>query len=204
MTAAPPPFRLVLAGVGGQGCVTMGRVVGRAALAAGCSARVGELHGLSQRGGSVQVNVVVGPGRTARIEPGQADAIVALEPLEALRALSFAGKGTRVLVNVARIVPFLLTFGGRPYPPAESILASLAAAAGQVTPVDATLLAHEAGAPKAANVAMLGALAATGVLPFPVEALAAEVDRTSPERWREANRRAFAAGQELGKKERVA
>lgn len=195
------PFRMVFAGVGGQGCVTAARVVGRAAMATGLSARVGELHGLSQRGGSVQCTVVVGPGRTARIEAGTAQVLLALEPLEALRALPYVGRETRVLVNLGKIVPFPLTLAGTPYPSMDSILTRLSGEALSVTPVDAAGIASAAGNRQAENVAMLGALSALGVLPVPGEALLEAVDRTSPERHRAANRSAFAAGRDVVLKE---
>jgi indolepyruvate ferredoxin oxidoreductase beta subunit len=195
MTSAPAtPLRLLLVGVGGQGCVTAGRVVGAAAIAEGLDARVGELHGLSQRGGSVQCTVAIGPGRTARIERGEADALVALEPLEALRALPYVSGRTRVLVNLSRIVPFLLTFKGQEYPSPEEVLDRLRAAAGDVVAVDGSGLAEGAGGAQSVNVVMLGALAAVGALPFPGEALRRVVERTSPARSLETNRRAFDLG----------
>jgi len=80
MSRAAAPFRLVLVGVGGQGCITAGRVVGEAAAAEGLDARVGELHGLSQRGGSVQCTVAIGPGHTSRVDAGEADVVVASSP----------------------------------------------------------------------------------------------------------------------------
>jgi indolepyruvate ferredoxin oxidoreductase beta subunit len=197
VTRAPAsPVRLVLVGVGGQGCVTAGRVVGAAAVAAGLDARVGELHGLSQRGGSVQCTVVVGPGRTSRVERGEADALVALEPLEAVRALPYVSRRTHVLVNAAGIVPFPLTLQGKDYPEAEAVLEPLRRQAGDVVVVDAAALAAEAGSPQAVNVVLLGALAAAGILPFPEETLWSAVERMSPPRSLETNRRAFALGRD--------
>jgi indolepyruvate ferredoxin oxidoreductase beta subunit len=195
-SAMASPFRLVLVGVGGQGCVTAGRAVGSAAVAEGLDARVGELHGLSQRGGSVQCTVVIGPGRTSRVERGQADAVVALEPLEALRARPFVSDRTHVLVAAGRIVPFLLTLGGESYPSIEAIVDRLRRTANEVLLVDASALADEAGSSQALNVVMLGALAASEMLPYSGEALALAVDRTSPARSFEINHRAFALGRE--------
>jgi len=186
--------RMIVVGVGGQGCVTAARVIGDAANAAGLDVRIGELHGMSQRGGSVEASLVIGPGRTSMVGPGEADVVVALEPIEALRLLPRLGAHTHVLLNRGRVVPFLLTLQGGDYPPVESIVERLEAAVAQVYVVDGTQLAHEAAAPRAVNVVILGALAGLDLLPCDAEALNTAVQSRSPVPFREANRRAFDAG----------
>jgi len=186
--------RMIVVGVGGQGCVTAARVIGDAASAAGLDVRIGELHGMSQRGGSVEPSLVIGPGRTSMVGPGEADVVVALEPIEALRLLPRLGAHTHVLLNRGRVVPFLLTLQGGDYPPVESIVERLEAAVAQVYVVDGTQLAHEAAAPRAVNVVILGALAGLDLLPCDAEALNTAVQSRSPVPFREANRRAFDAG----------
>ena len=85
---SPSTLRILIVGVGGQGVLSAARHIGQAALDHGLEARIGQIHGLSQRGGSVESTVVLGPGSTGFVSMGQADVLLALEPLEALRALA--------------------------------------------------------------------------------------------------------------------
>ena len=186
--------RMIVVGVGGQGCVTAARVIGDAASTAGLDVRIGELHGMSQRGGSVEASLVIGPGRTSMVGPGEADVVVALEPIEALRLLPRLGAHTKVILNRGRVVPFLLTLQGGDYPAIESIVERLESGVAEVHVVEGTQLAHEAAAPRAVNVVILGALAGLDLLPCDAEALSAAVQSRSPAPFREANARAFAAG----------
>jgi len=191
---APTYFRLLLVGVGGQGCVTAARVLGDAAVAGGSSAHIGELHGMSQRGGSVEASVVVGPGSSGMIGPGQADVVLGLEPVETWRAVGRMNARTRVLMNSGCIVPATLTHQGKTYPPLPEVLGAIRAATSHVTVVDGSRLASEAGFPRAANVVMLGALSALGYLPFNEETLLQAVLGRSPKRFVEDNSRAFELG----------
>jgi len=189
-------FRLLLVGVGGQGCVTAARVLGDAAVACGLAACIGELHGMSQRGGSVEASVVVGPGHSGMIGPAQADVVLGLEPVETWRALPRMSADTRVVVNSGRIVPALLTQRGASYPPLAEILGYLRSVTPRVHVIDGSTLARDAGFPRATNVLMLGALAGLGFLPFGADALCQAVLGRSPERFQADNRAAFALGQQ--------
>ena len=187
------PLRVLIAGVGGQGTLVAARVLGTAARNAGLGVRVGQLHGLAQRGGSVEGVVVIGPGRTAFIGPGEADIVLGLEPLETQRALSRMSEATRVLLN-RQSVP--LTHRGAEYPPLQSILFRIRGVTDRVCDIDATALACEAGGPRSVNVVMLGALAGLDLLPFDEAALEVAVDAQSPERFATINRRAYQLGRE--------
>ncbi|MHC5071113.1 MAG: 2-oxoacid:acceptor oxidoreductase family protein [Planctomycetota bacterium] len=202
MTAhAESCFRLLLMGVGGQGVLTAARTLGEAAMASGLPVRVGQLHGLSQRGGSVESSVVIGPGHTGFVGAKQADVVVGLDPLEAQRALPRMSARTRVVLNRAPIAINSLTVQGLEYPSLEEILAAIGAVTEHVTVVDGMALAHAAGNPRALNVVMLGLLAGLDLLPLDAAALAAAVDARSPERHREINRRAFQLGSESAGRE---
>jgi len=185
-------FRLLVVGVGGQGVLRAARLLGEAALAEGQEVVVGQLHGMSQRGGSVESTVLIGPGRSSFIGPGQAHALLALEPLEALRARTRLSAQTRVVVSLGQVPPFTLAQRGEAYPDVEGILASLRAAAGEVVTLDGPSLAQAAGSAQALNMVMLGALAGLGVLPLAPEAVLGAIEAAS--RGDDIGRRAFGLG----------
>lgn len=185
-------FRLLLVGVGGQGVLSAARLLGEAALAEGKNVVVGQLHGMSQRGGSVESTVLFGPGRSSFIGAGAADAVLALEPLEALRAVPRLSPRTRAVVSLGRVPPFTLAQKGEPYPDLDGILASLREAAGEVVTVDGPSLAEAAGSVQALNMVMLGALAGLGVLPLDPEAIERAIEDASP--GEDTGRRAFRLG----------
>jgi len=188
---------IVVAGVGGQGVISLARLLGNAATEAGLEARVGQIYGLSQRGGSVEATVRIGPGNTAFISPREATILVGLEPLEAERATPKISPEATVLLNSVPIVPTTLTLTGGTYPELTSIVSRIGEASGQVHVFDGTALATRAGDARLLNVVMLGALAGVGLLPVPSSALAAAVERLrSPSD--SAAQRAFSLGEEHG------
>jgi|TARA_B100000315_G_scaffold206880_1_gene201477 indolepyruvate ferredoxin oxidoreductase beta subunit len=183
---------VLIVGVGGQGVLTAGRILGDAAHATGLPVVEGQLHGMSQRGGSVECSVLIGPGESSFLRV--ADVVVGFEPLEALRAIPKIGPQTRVLLNTGRIVPDELTRAGRPYPPLDSILSDLRAVAGGLHVVDGHAVAKRVGMTRALNIVLLGALEALELLPFGQAALwQAVAGRCRPE-FLQANREAFDLG----------
>ena len=114
-------LKLLIVGVGGQGVLLISRVLGDAALAENLNVVVGQLHGMSQRGGSVSSTVLIGPGYSSFIGKNQADVVIGLEPLEVMRALPFMSDKTTILMNTGRIVPYLLSHQGKQYPELSSI-----------------------------------------------------------------------------------
>ncbi len=188
--------RILVVGVGGQGVLTIARLLGEAALAQGIAVRVGQLHGMAQRGGSVEASVVLGEGEGCFIGPGEADLLLGLEPLEALRALPRLAPGATVLLNTGRVVPFTLVMRGAAYPPPQEILRPLQEAAAAVHPLDAPALLEQLDAPGALNLLMLGALVGLGLLPLDEAEVWAAAERRLPARLREGNRAAFLSGRE--------
>lgn len=164
---------IVVVGVGGQGVLRTARILGAAATAAGGEVRVGEIYGLSQRGGSVESTVRLGAGGTAFIAPGEADLVLGLEPLETERAVPRMSERATVVMDQTRIVPTNITYTGEAYPALDSIVARVTAAAGSVHVVDGTGEAAAAGNPRMLNVVLLGVVAGLGLLPFAPEHLAA-------------------------------
>jgi indolepyruvate ferredoxin oxidoreductase beta subunit len=166
---------LVVVGVGGQGVITTARLLGRGAMEAGLDVRVGQIYGLSQRGGSVEATVRIGSVSTAFVSRSTSDIVLGLEPLETERAIPAMSSSTAVVVNATPIVPASLTQSRADYPEVGSIVARIAEVAGTVHVVEGSALARELGNPRLVNLVMLGALDGLGLLPFPTEAMIAAV-----------------------------
>ncbi len=188
--------RILAVGVGGQGVITAARAIGDAAMDAGLGVAVGGLHGMSQRGGSVQSTVLIGPGESSFIADGEADLVLGLEPMEVLRARPKMSGRTRVLVNLGIVVPFTLGLAGQGYPEMEAILEGIRSVAGEVVILDGPALVGRAGDLRSLNVILLGALDGLGGLPLPEGALWGSLERRLAESRREAARRAFELGRE--------
>lgn len=187
--------KILLVGVGGQGVLTAARMLGDATLHAGHEVMVGQLHGMAQRGGSVEGSVLIGQGKSAFIERRGADVVLGFEPLETLRALPKMSSRTKVVVNLGRVVPFPLSMQGEAYPDLDQILADLRAAAPSLLAVDGTaLLAEQVGAPRSLNILMLGVLASLEILPFDASALWQAVELRTPPRFLKTNQQAFQLG----------
>ena len=150
---------VLLTGVGGQGIITASTILSQACRLAGWEVKKSEVHGMSQRGGSVNSYVRFSPDRpiaSPLIPEGEADVMVAFEPLEALRQIAeVTPKGT-VLVEERRIVPVTVNMPGFSYP--DDVLERLQATGRDVHVVRASETAVELGEPRAANSVMLGAL----------------------------------------------
>ena len=164
---------IILAGVGGQGILSIATVIGSAALEQGLYIKQAEVHGMSQRGGDVQSHLRLSdsPIHSDLIPRGGADLIVALEPVEALRYLPFLSREGWIVTNT---VPFVNVPN---YPEMDSVLAELSRLP-RVISLDADATAKEILSPRSANMVLLGAAASViGIL--------------EPEKLREGIRRVF-------------
>jgi indolepyruvate ferredoxin oxidoreductase beta subunit len=193
MTAAAP-LRFVFCGVGGQGSLFGSLLLGDAAVAAGLEVVMSEIHGMSQRGGSVVSTVIVGAAHGPLVADGEADVLVAFEPVEALRAARFCSARTTAVVALRPWVPPSVAFGAAKYPPVADVLAALRKLCGRVVDVDAVAIAESCGVPQAQNVVVLGALATSGVLPFDDRFFLDAFRLRLPAAVQEATARAFEAG----------
>ena len=182
---------ILLVGVGGQGTILAGQLLAMVAADAGLDVKVSEIHGMSQRGGSVSTIVRVGTKVQSMIaDPGCADIVVAFESIEALRAQQFLREGGKLFVNDETIVPVPVNIGNAKMP--EGVNDQLAAIGATV--MDAGTIAREVGSPKSTNVVLVGALSTA--LPFSVEEWQDAIRRRVPPRTVEANLEAFARGRE--------
>ena len=184
-------YDILIAGVGGQGVVLASRILALAAMKAGFHVSTAETIGMAQREGSVSSHIRIGNEISGSLIPvGQADLILGLEPAETVRNLPFLRKGGKVIVNTHAVPPASRPPGSPDYDPG-ALLAFLNVHCPGILCFDFTELAEEEGTYRAANVAMLGAAAGTGILPFPKETLQAVLDAEIPEKYRAVNKAAF-------------
>lgn len=185
---------IVICGVGGQGTVLAAQLLGSAAVAENLSVRVGETHGMAQRGGSVVSHVRIGDVYGPITPEGKGHVLVGFEPMEAVRSLPFLARGGTVLVNTRPVVPLSVILGMGEELPVDTAIAILGAHAGRVIAFDASACAAEAGSPRAVNTVLLGALGALDVLPFSGAALEEAMRRQLSPKILEANLEAFRRG----------
>lgn len=179
---------IMIVGVGGQGTLLTSRLLGNVVQQNGYDVKVSEVHGMSQRGGSVVTYVKYGEKvHSPIIEKGEADYILAFELLEAARYLPYLKQGGKMIVNTQEIAPMPVITGAMDYP--ESLMQKLTETGADVSAIDALSLAVEAGNPKAVNVVLIGSLAKE--MDFTQEQWEAAITQTVPERFRELNLKAF-------------
>ena len=184
-------INVLIVGVGGQGTLLASRVLGAIAAIEGKDCKLSEVHGMSQRGGSVVTHVRIGDNIAAPlVTPGEADFILAFEKLEALRWGYYLRKDGKLLVNDQEIMPMPVITGAMAYP--DGIYAKLAEEGRDTVVVDGLKLAAEAGNTKAVNVVMIGALCAIEGVKYEV-ALEA-VRRSVPAKLLAVNEKALEAG----------
>lgn len=191
---------IVLTGVGGQGVITAANLLGKAAVKAKIGVFVSEIHGMAQRGGAVVCTVRMGDVSSPLLPSGTADVLVSMEPVEALRNIYYVNKKTIIITDKNPIIPFTVAVGGEQYPKVEEIFKELSAHA-KLYPVDALQIAKEAGAIITKNTVMLGALAASEVLPFKPEVLLETILEDISEKYKDVNKKAFESGMKAVKNE---
>ncbi|MGC9316676.1 MAG: indolepyruvate oxidoreductase subunit beta [Armatimonadota bacterium] len=187
---------VLLTGVGGQGIITASTVLSQACRLAGWQVKKSEVHGMSQRGGSVNSYVRFSPdGQVASplIPEGAADIMLAFEPLEGLRQIAQTAPDATVLTEERRIVPVTVNLGGFSYP--QDVLERVLATGRKVVVISAARAAAELGEPRAANTIMLGALST--LLELPGDAWGQALQRVLKPGALEVNLQAFAAGRAL-------
>lgn len=186
-------YNIVIAGVGGQGTLLASKILGQIGNINGYDVRVSEVHGMSQRGGSVVTYVRLSNDTriyATLVEQKQADAVLAFESLEALRALPYLKEDGVMIVNTQEILPMSVITGEAQYP--ADCLERIREAAAETIGIDATGLAAQAGNFKAANVVLLGVLARK--LPFDYESWIEAISACVKPSFIEMNKKAFDLG----------
>lgn len=190
---------IVLTGVGGHGVITAANILGKAALKAKVNVFVSEVHGMAQRGGSVNCAVRMGNISGPLIPSGTADVILSTEPLEALRYIQYSNKNTKIITDINPVIPFTVSVGMEQYPDIDVVFKELSKY-GELHKIDAVTIAKDAGALITKNIVMLGALAAADVFPFKSEILLDTILENVPAKFKEINKKAFEGGLKAIKK----
>ena len=186
-----PSGNILFTGVGGQGILLASELTAHAQLAAGFDVKKSEVHGMAQRGGSVEAHLRYGEKvYSPLIAPGAADILVAFEILDAARYLPYLHKDSAVVVNTQKILPPAVALGKAEYP--ANILDELRSRQINVVVIDALAVAQEAGELLTVNVAMVGAM--SNFLAVDQEIFLQVIDTTVKEQFRRVNKKAFLAG----------
>ena len=182
---------IMIVGVGGQGSLLASKLLGRLLVDEGYDVKVSEVHGMSQRGGSVVTYVRFGDQVFSPIvETGEADLIVSFEKLEAARWLPNLKKDGVIVVNTQRIDPMPVIVGAAEYP--DGVLEEMAAAGARIDAIDALTLAEEAGSSKAANIVLMARVAKYFDIPY--DKWIAAIEKTVAPKFIDLNQKAFALG----------
>ena len=191
MAANRETKNVMIVGVGGQGSLLASKLLGHLLLSQGYDVKVSEVHGMSQRGGSVVTYVRFGDRvYSPVIDEGEADYIVSFELLEAARWLPFLKEDGQIVTNTQQIDPMPVIIGHADYP--ENLVEKMRAAGARVDALDCLSLASQAGSSKAVNIVLLGRL--SHYFDLPEEAWMASLEAVVPEKFLEMNKKAFALG----------
>lgn len=182
---------IVLAGLGGQGIITATNILGKAAVNANLNVYSSEIHGIAQRGFPVICTVRMGNVYGPLIATGAADAIICTEPMEVLRYIKYANKKTKIITDITPVVPFTVSIGQENYPDLEKIFREIGNY-GKLYKIDALKVIKSVEAtPISKNIVMLGALAASDVLPFASNVLQETILNTVSQKHKEINKKIF-------------
>lgn len=184
---------IMIVGVGGQGSLLASRIIGNVLLNQGFDVKVSEVHGMSQRGGSVVTYVKYGDKvYSPVVEKGEADIIISFEQLEAARYVQYLKKGGHIVTSTQQIDPMPVITGAAVYP--ENIIDKLKGLGIDVTAVDALTLAEQAGTAKASNVVLMGVVSKK--MDFDEAVWQQALEQCVPAKFLELNKKAFALGRE--------
>ena len=183
---------IMIVGVGGQGTLLASKMLGYVLLQQGYDVKVSEVHGMSQRGGSVVTYVRYGKKvYSPVIDKGEADVIISFEKLEAARWLEFLKKDGTIITNTQEVEPMPVITGAAAYP--ENLIEKMQAAGAKVDAKDFLSIAQEAGSAKAVNIALMGRLS-TYFSEISDEQWQDAIEKIVPPKFLDLNRKAFEAG----------
>ena len=184
-------INILIVGVGGQGTLLASKLMGKIFIDSGLDVKVSEVHGMSQRGGSVVTYVRAGEKvYSPVIEKGEGDIMISFEALESARWLPYLKVGGTVIANTAQIDPMPVIMGNSQYP--EKVLEQVSEKGVKVISADALSLAEQAGSAKAVNIVLLGI--AAKALGLDHEACLSAIRATVPQKTIEVNEKAFELG----------
>ena len=182
---------IMIVGVGGQGSLLASKLLGRLLVDEGFDVKVSEVHGMSQRGGSVVTYVRFGERVYSPIvTEGEADLIISFEKLEAARYAKYLKKGGKIVVNTQQIDPMPVIIGAAQYP--DTVLDELTAKGVVIDALDALGLAQQAGSSKAVNIVLMGKAAKRFDIPY--EKWITAIENTVAPKFIQMNKKAFELG----------
>ena len=182
---------IMIVGVGGQGSLLASKLLGRLLRTRGYDIKVSEVHGMSQRGGSVVTYVRFGDKvYSPVIDKGQADFIVSFELLEASRWTEYLKPGGKLITNTQQINPMPVIIGAAEYP--ADLVKKMQDAGIDLDAIDALTLAEQAGSSKAVNLVLMGKL--SKYFDIPAEEWLSAIEASVPAKFLEMNKKAFALG----------
>ena len=187
-------YSIYISGVGGQGIIKTSVIIGEAAMLEGYDVVMSEIHGMSQRGGSVSTELKIGNFKSSIVEENKADLILAFEPIEVLRGLDKANKDTTLIFNTFPIVPSTLTQTGETYPDIDDIIKNLNDNFDSVYPVEGNGLAKDAGSILSLNMVLLGACVANDSFPLSKETVETAMKHNLAPKFHEMNLKAIENG----------
>ncbi len=186
---------IMIVGVGGQGSLLASKLLGHLLMSQGYDVKVSEVHGMSQRGGSVVTYVRYGDKVFSPvIDKGEADYIVSFEILEAARWLPYLKKDGQIVTNTQQIDPMPVITGAAQYP--DNLVEKLKATGTNVDALDCLSLAEQAGSSKAVNIVLLGRL--SHYFDLPEDAWMKSLEANVPAKFLDMNKKAFELGKNFG------
>ena len=181
-------INIAISGVGGQGVLTLAELLAKTVLNEGLNVRVGEIHGMAQRGGHVVCTVRVGDDAMGPvIDSGKADLLVGFEPVETLREIHLVKKGGYVLMNSHVQYPVAVSMGKAEYPTHDEIIQSIKTFTDKIIEFDAHKVATEAGNSMALNMVMFGGILGTGIIPINNETAFQVIRESFPSKFEKIN-----------------
>ena len=183
--------KIMIVGVGGQGTLRASRVLGYLFLSRGLDVKVSEVHGMSQRGGSVVTYICCGEKvYSPIIDRGEADIIISFELLEAARYAEYLKPAGKIVVNTQKLDPMPVLTGAAEYP--ADLVAELKGKGFDVEDMDCLSLPNEAGSSKAVNIVLMGRL--SKFMDFPESSWISAIEKLVKPAFLEINKKAFALG----------
>ncbi|WP_400227508.1 indolepyruvate oxidoreductase subunit beta [Methanobrevibacter smithii] len=184
-------YNIYICGVGGQGIIKTSVIIGEAAMNQGLNVVMSEIHGMSQRGGSVSTELKIGDYNSSIILEHGADMLLSFEPIETVRGLDKVNDDTKIVFNTHPIVP---ASSDKPYPGVGNITDVLKENFKHVLPIDGTKLAMDAGNVLALNMVLLGAVTADDKFPLSKESVIAAMKNNLKPKFHELNLKAIESG----------
>ncbi|WP_409200713.1 indolepyruvate oxidoreductase subunit beta [Methanobrevibacter sp. DSM 116169] len=187
-------YNIYICGVGGQGIIKTSVIIGEAAMNEGLDVTMSEIHGMSQREGSVSTELRIGDFKSSIIPRNAADALLSFEPIETIRGIDKANKNTKIVFNTFPIHPSSINSSNMNYPEVDEIISYLKEDFNYVFPIDGNELAIKAGNILSVNMVLLGAIVADDKFPLSKETIIESMKNNLNPKFHELNLKAIEYG----------